>query len=143
MAIADTKMIYEIFELVEKAKTRQDKIDVLKKHETWGLKDVLRGTFDESIKWLLPEGRPPFNANDGHNAPSNLLKQNGKFKYFVSGAGYNNMMPIKREVMFIGMLESIHPKDAEVALCMIAKKSPAKGLTKKLVQEAFPGLILK
>jgi len=35
----------------------------------------------------------------------------------------------------------IHPKDAELILTMVAKKQLAKGLTKKLAQEAFPGLI--
>ena len=40
------------------------------------------------------------------------------------------------------MLESIHPKDAELVVKMINKdKTLAKGLTKKLVKEVFPSLI--
>jgi hypothetical protein len=39
------------------------------------------------------------------------------------------------------MLESIHAEDALIVLDMVAKKSPVKGLTKKLVLEAFPKLL--
>ena len=41
------------------------------------------------------------------------------------------------------MLETVHPKDAELLVGMINKKMPVKGVTKKLVQEAFPDLIVK
>ena len=43
--------------------------------------------------------------------------------------------------MFIEVLEAIHPQDAEIVIKMVAKKTPLKGLTKKLVQEALPDLI--
>jgi hypothetical protein len=39
------------------------------------------------------------------------------------------------------LIEQIHPDDAELLLKMVAKKQLAKGLTKKLVEEAFPGLV--
>ena len=45
--------------------------------------------------------------------------------------------------MFIEMLEAVHPKDAEILLCMKDKKQLVKGLTKKLIQEVFPNLIQK
>ena len=50
---------------------------------------------------------------------------------------------MKREKMFLDILEVIHPKDADVVVGMINKKMPYKGITKKLVQEALPGLISK
>jgi len=59
----------------------------------------------------------------------------------VKGARADSMPAWKRERMFIQMLESIHPADAELVLSMVEKKSPVKFLTKKLVQEAFPKLI--
>ena len=48
---------------------------------------------------------------------------------------------MKREQIFIGVLEAVHPKDAELMLGMINKKS-IKGVTKKVVEEAFPNLIV-
>jgi hypothetical protein len=38
------------------------------------------------------------------------------------------------------MLESIHPDDARVLLAMKDRKLPYKGLTPKLVAEAFPNM---
>ena len=63
------------------------------------------------------------------------------FGYFVNGAKGDGLPAYKRENMFVQLLESIHPADAEIVLSMVAKKSPVKFLTKKLVQEAFPNLI--
>ncbi len=71
------------------------------------------------------------------------MRKYDQFKYFVKGGSGNNLLPIKRETMFIGMLETIHPKDAEIVTNMIKRISPAKGITKALVKEVFPDLIKK
>lgn len=47
----------------------------------------------------------------------------------------------KREMLFIEMLESVHPKDAIILVNMIQKKAPVKGITKQVVQMAFPSLL--
>ena len=49
------------------------------------------------------------------------------------------MTPLKRETLFIGLLESIDPEDAKVLLA--AKDKKLKGITAAIVNEAFPGLI--
>ena len=133
------KYIYEVIEDTQKAKTKADKIKVLKQNETWALKDVLRGTYDSTVAWNLPEGAPPYKACEGHNAPSNLIRKNSQFRYFAKGGV--NMHQIKRERMFIGLIESIHPKDAELVIGMINKKKPT-GITRAVIEEAFPGLLL-
>jgi len=143
MAVSARKLeVFEILEKVENAKTKKDKIAVLQKNEIMPLLDVLRGTFDETIQWNLPGGTPPYTPNNEESYPSTLLKQHRNFKYFVKGLRESNRLnPIRRERMFIDILEAIHPKDAELLVSMINKKSPMKGLTKNLVKEAFPQLI--
>lgn len=141
MAYYVRKLIFEVFEEFETKKTRQEKIECLKKHESAALKDILRCTFDDSIQWLLPKGEPPYNPSKEDSVPSNLLRQNIKLTYFVKGGKGSQLPPFKREKIFLDVLESIHPKDALVLLNSKDKKPPAKGLTKKLVQEAFPNLI--
>ena len=42
--------------------------------------------------------------------------------------------------IFIQLLEAIHPEDAEIMIDMVQRKAP-KGLTKKIVEEAFPKLL--
>ena len=71
------------------------------------------------------------------------LKHNRKFANWVKGGPGEKLPAFRREKLFIDLLETVHPKDAELLCNMIDKKQPAKGITKKLVQEAYPGLILK
>lgn len=139
--MARTLDVYEVFDLFEKAKTRKDKIGVLQQHESWALKDIIKGAMDPKIEWLLPKGEVPYTPSEEYNAPSSLLRKNRDFRYVVKGGAGGQMPSFKREKIFLGIVESIHPKDAELVCAMINKKLPVKGLTVKLVEEAFPGLI--
>jgi hypothetical protein len=142
MAYTRTPEVFEIFQELEQQTTRPKRKEVLLKYkDVAAFTDILRGTFDDSLKFLLPEGKPPYNPNRPESTPSSLLKEHRKFGYFVQGGPGTNMQAFKRENMFIQMLESIHPDDALLVLSMVAKESPVKGLTKKLVQEVFPKLI--
>lgn len=144
MAIKNSFQIFEIIEKIEKVKTKEERVNILKTNDIMPLLDVLRGTFDDSIQWNLPEGAPPYTQSLPESVPSTLLKQHLKFKYFVKGFKESDSLnKIRREKMFIDILESIHPKDAEILIAMINKKSPSVSLNKELIQEAFPGLIQK
>lgn len=136
------KDVFEIFEEFTKAEKRADKISVLQKYkDNKALMDILKGTFDDRIVWLLPAGKPPYEPNKPESTPSTLLKKYRDFPYFAQGGPGTKMPSFKREKMFITLLESIHPADAELVVGMINKKSPVKGLTKKLVSDAFPGWV--
>src|SRR6056300_1896730 len=136
------KQVFEIFEEFEQQTSKAKRKEVLLKYgDNPALKDILRGTFDDSLQFLLPEGKPPYTPNRPESVPSTLLKEHRKFGYFVKGGPGKDMQTFKRERMFIQMLESVHPEDALLILSMVAKKAPVKGLTKKLVQEAIPTLI--
>jgi|DEB0MinimDraft_4_1074332.scaffolds.fasta_scaffold01271_11 hypothetical protein len=143
MAISMKKLeVFEILDKVSSAKTRKDKIDILQKNNIMPIRDVLRGTFDPNIQWNLPSGDVPYTPNKEESYPSTLLKQHMKFKYFVRGLRESeNLNSIKREKMFIEICESVHPEDARILVSMINKKPPVKGLTEKLVKEAYPDLI--
>lgn len=134
--------VFEVLDKVAAAKTKDEKIKILRENESWALKDVLNGTFNEDFKWNLPPGKPPYRASRPESAPTNLLRQNVQFKYFFIGGPGDKLSTVKRESLFIGLLEGIHPDDALVVLNMIAKKPP-KGITKKLAEEAFKGLLSK
>lgn len=139
-----TLRIHEVFEQLGKHKTKAKKIEWLRKNKTHSLSSVLRGAFDDKVVWLLPAGDPPYVAAAPHEETSSLHKQHLKFMYLVKGVREAESIPsFKREKIFLDLLETIHPEDALVVLKMKDKKPPAKGLTKKLVEEAFPGLISK
>ena len=141
MAVTNRKYVFEVIDLASKAKTRQEKIDILRANETWALKDVLRGTYDDTIEFLLPDCEPPYEPADPSSVPSNLIRRNKEFAYFVKNGKGAKLPAVKREGMFIRLLEAIHPEDAKLLVKMICKKQLAKTITKKLVQEAYPQLI--
>lgn len=135
--------VHEIINKARKAKSRKDKIEVLQQYECWALKDLLRGTYDDLVKWNLPPGTPPYEPAKEDSIPSTLHKQHTKFKHFVSGLAGDKLPGVRRERLFIEMLEAIHPADAELLIGMKDKENIGGGITKKLVQEAFPKLIVK
>lgn len=134
------KLVHEVLEEVSKKKSKKEKVAVLKENETWALKDIIRGSMDPTVKWNLPTGTPPYTACEPHNAPANLHRENTKFTYFVKGGKGDSLPAFKRERIFIGMLEGVDPNDAQLLVAMINKETP-KGLTKPVVEEAFPGLL--
>tara|TARA_B100000768_G_scaffold115823_1_gene107197 strand:+ start:1309 stop:1716 length:408 start_codon:yes stop_codon:yes gene_type:complete len=135
-------MISDVINDASKARSKKQKIEILRKNETWALKDILRGTYDENVKWNIPNGRPPYKENQGYNAPSNLLKKHKEFVTFVQGQSGDSMRKIRREQLFITLIESVPPPESELVIDMI-NKIPIKGVTKAVVKEAFPNLIQK
>ena len=103
--------------------------------------NILKYMFDPSIKFLLPEGVPPYKPNM-YDEPKVLLGEANKMYLFIEG-GHKTLKQIKREQIFIQMLELVSAADAELLLSMKDKKSPYKNITKAIVKEAFPGLIVE
>ena len=132
-------LTFEVLEKASKARSKEKKIKILQENETWALKDILIGTYSEEIEFNLPPGEPPYRASQPHNAPTNLQRKNTEFRYFFKGGPGDKMSALKREGLFIGLLESVHPEDAKLVINMI-NKVKIQGITKNVVMEAFPGL---
>lgn len=134
--------VFEIFQKIELETSRPKRLKLMQQYsDVPAFKDILRGMFDDTLEFLLPEGKPPYTPNIPESVPSTLLKKHRQFGYFVKGGPGTSLPAYKRERMFIELLESVHPDDALLVLAMVGKKPPFKGLTKKLVKEAFPNLI--
>jgi hypothetical protein len=131
-----------IFADVAKAKNKKEKKEVLLKHGNNGaLREILKYTYDPNIKFLLPPGDPPYNSVvDETENPTYLYGLIRKLYLFVEG-GNPNLKSQRREYLFIELLESVHPKEAEILLQMKDKKLKCNGLTYNLVKETFPRLI--
>ena len=133
------KYLFEVMQEVAKAKKKTDKVNILKQNETWALKDIIRGSMDKTVKWSLPDGEPPYTPAESHNHPTDLRRQNVKFKFFVQGM-FMDTPKFKKERMFLEMIEGVHPEDAKLVIGMINKETP-KGITRAVVEEAYPGLL--
>jgi hypothetical protein len=134
---------HEIFDQVDKAKTKKEKIAVLHTYSSAALKTVLGYTFDPGVKWLLPETNPPYKALPPNaDQEARLISELKKMYLFVEGPTetQRNLKQAKRELLFINLLEVVDPRDALVVLGMKDGKLPYKGLTRKLVAEAFPNM---
>lgn len=137
-------MVSEVLKNTSKLKTKNERMDYLKEHDSPALRDIIRVNYDEDIVSLLPEGVPPFkkdDAPDGHNL-SSLHKQHKNLAYFFKGK-YSSMNQGKRESMFIGMLETLHADEADLLVAVKDKTMKYKGITKLLVKEVWPNLIVK
>jgi len=133
-------LIFEILDKVRKARKKEDKVRILKENESWALKDVLGGSFDNSISWNLPPGEVPYKPSSPESAPTDLRRKNTDFRFFFKGGPGDKLNRIKRESLFIGLLEGIHPEDAKIVVNMINKKKP-EGVSRNVVEDAFPGLL--
>lgn len=139
--MAVRKSITEILTEAGSFSKKQDKINFLQEWDNPALRIILKYTYDNSVKFLIPDTAPPWNPNEFEDEAKSLLyREARRLRIFVEGGGYDNLNQIKREQLFISLLEDVDNDDANTLVQMIAKKS-FKGLTKKAIMEAFPDLI--
>ena len=132
--------VAEFLEKVGKLKKKEEKIAALQHNDSFVIRTILQGAFDPKIKWALPEGTPPYKPSELVDQENVLIRECRRLVHFVEG-GNPGLKQLRRETLFVEMLESVAPKDA-ILLCAIKdKKLPFKGITVDIVKEAFPGLI--
>jgi hypothetical protein len=103
------------------------------------LAPILRYTFDPTIEWLIPEGEPPYKKNTEKYNEDAFYREIRRLYLFIKG-GNDNLKAMRREVLFIDMLEALPEDDAQLLIAMKDRKLPYKNITPKLVLKAFPGL---
>lgn len=134
--------ISEIIGELANIKTKQGKIEWLKAHDSIPLRQILRINYDSSVEWLLPDTPPPWKNNPVDDAQRDGLfyTEARRLKIFIKDGGYNDLNQVKREGLFISLLEDLDNADAKLLSSMLAKK-PFKGLTLKTLEEAFPNVL--
>jgi hypothetical protein len=133
-------LVHEIFTKINNAKDKPKKIEVLKSNDSPAIRSLLKAAFDPKIQWDLPEGVPPYIKNEAPAGTehTSLLSEARKLYHFIVG-GNNTITKIKKETMFVQMLEGLQEKDAEVLIAIKEKNlnTTFKGLTSAVVKEAF------
>lgn len=131
------KSLYQLLNEISELKTSKEKIQALVTHRNAeAFKVIFRYTYDPNIKWLLPEGSPPYKPCGLIDLEGRLLYELRRLYLFVEG-GNPNLTKSRRETIFIQLLESIHPDDAKLLIGMKDRKLPFKGFNKKLINQAF------
>jgi hypothetical protein len=162
--------IFEILNLASKQRSNVKTVEVLKKYEHIALKSVFIWNFDESIISALPQGDVPYSAVNeqdsfkgtlsekivdavgkmeelGSNSlgsqdqgRSSIRKEYQRFYNFIKG-GNDTLSSLRRETMFINVLQGLHPLEAEiVCLCKDKKLQTKYKITKENVAEAYPDI---
>ena len=133
-------LMHEVLTKVNNAKDKPKKIAVLRENDTPGLRRIIKGSFDPNITWDLPEGSPPFIANEAPEGTEHSLLENEskKFWHFVTGADVATSKT-RKETMFVQILEALSKGEAEVSIAMKDKElhKKYKGLSQAVVKEAF------
>jgi hypothetical protein len=132
----------EILDLVSKQRSNSKKVEVLKEYENDALKSMLIWNFDESVISVLPSGEVPYKPNESPLGTdhSSLRREFKHFYNFVKG-GNDSLPSLRRETIFIQILEGLHPSEAEV-LCLVKDKQLQSKfkITKDIVSEAYPDI---
>jgi len=160
--------VFEILELASKQRSNAKKVEVLKTYEHDSLKSIFIWNFDETVISLLPEGAVPYGdvtdqnvysgnlsdnlsreAKGGESATGQDLNGRGRTSlrreyqnlyHYVRG-GNNSLSTIRREMMFINLLQGLHPKEAEVIVLTKDKKLTDKyKISFENVKEAYPDI---
>ena len=134
--------IFEILDLVGAQRSKAKKVEILQEYRDPSLVSILIWNFDDTVVSIIPEGEVPYNPNEvpvGTDHTS-LRREYRNLYHFVQG-GNTSLSTIRRETMFIQMLEGLHPRESEI-LCLIKdKKLTTKyKLTYEVVKEAYPDI---
>ena len=140
-------LVHELLEAVDSERVKAKKVNLLRQHGDDSFKMVMIWNFDPSVVSVLPEGSVPYQpvdtaelADKDKGVPSRTTIRNSAngFYRFVKG-GDDQLNKIKRESLFINLLETLPQKEAEILILTKDKRLQTQyGITKELVSEAWP-----
>ena len=135
-------LVSEILDAASKARSKAKKVEILQEFDSPALRAVLIWNFDESARSMLPEGDVPYSPNEAPKGTDHnrLTSEYKNLYHFVKG-GNDTLAPLRRESMFIQLLERLHAEEAEV-ICLTKDKNLTSKykLTRDVVAEAFPDI---
>lgn len=141
-------MKYSISEILEAADSHtniEDKAQILRQNDSTTLRDIFIYTYHPNIEFLLPKGLTPnevWTLNKYPDSEGVLYTEIKKFYLFVKG-GNDRITPLKREQLWINLLEKLDAKDAILVQYVKDKSLPYPGITPEVINLAFPELLPK
>ena len=141
MAVQTYTMLFsEILDKVHKAKTKDQKIKILRENNSDSLRMFLKAAFDPKIEWVFPEGPVPYTPNDAPAGTDHsvLAMESKRLWHCIKGAD-NQTKQARKEQMFFQMLEGLQQEEAKILVIAKDKKlhQHYKGLSSNVVREAF------
>ena len=159
---------FEVLDAASKQRSKAKKVEVLRRYAHDSILTLLIWNFDETAISALPPGDVPYGNNREDNSMTGTLsdkindavgkmnemgsnslgsqdqgkasirKEYTKFYNFIKG-GNDSLSSLRRETMFINILEGLHPLEAEILVLVKDKRLTDKyKITKEVVSEAYP-----
>ena len=133
--------VIETLEMVDEAKTRDEKREILKSRDNYATRALLQLNFHPDVKWHIPKGAPPYTpSQESDSTEGSIHFEVKKLNYFVKGGGHDLSM-LKRESMYVQLLERVDAKDAKLLISVKDQNLSYKGLSYKLVRDVWPDLL--
>tara|TARA_B100001769_G_scaffold73219_1_gene54950 strand:- start:1015 stop:1434 length:420 start_codon:yes stop_codon:yes gene_type:complete len=134
--------MHEVLQKVSNAKTKKEKIKLLQEMNSNALRMLLIINFDDSVVSMLPPGNVPYTPNDAPEGTEHTIleKEARLLHHFFKGG--SNVSQVKRENMFVQMLEGLNAGEAEALILAKDKKIGKRWkITKACVSEAYPSIV--
>ena len=162
---------FEVLEAASKQRTKARKIEVLQRYAHNSIMALFIWNFDETAISALPPGDVPYGNTREDNSMTGTLsdkindavdkmnemgsaslgsqdqgkasirKEYTKFYNFIKG-GNDSLSSLRRETMFINILEGLHPLEAEILVLVKDKRLGDKyKITKEIVSAAYPQIV--
>ena len=134
--------VHEVLDLVDSQRTKAKKIQILQEYSDDALKAILIWNFDPTAISIIPSGPVPYKENEvpvGTDHTS--LRREWKNLYHFLKGGNDSLSTMRRETMFIQMLEGLHPEEAKI-ICLVKDKDLESRykITYEIVQQAYPDI---
>ena len=141
-ALPPNPFVHEILEYVGKQRSKVSKVQALKEYRNDALVSILIWNFDETVVSMMPEGEVPFTPNESPLGTDHTsLRREAKNLYHFVKGGNDSLNGIRRETMFIQMLEGLHPSEARVViLAKDGRLDEEYAVTYDQVAEAYPDI---
>ena len=171
MDLPNSPLMFEILDLASRQRSKAKKVEVLQKYECMTLKSLFIWNFDDTVISELPEGDVPYGDpedqtkyngtlsenladksrkmyTDGNfslgsadtNGRTTLRAQTRNFYHFVKG-GNDSLSGMRRESMFINLLQSVHPLEAEImVLVKDGLLENTYKVSREIVEQAYPDI---
>ncbi len=165
-------LIFEILDLASRQRSKAKKVEVLQRYDCLTLKSLFIWNFDDTVVSELPEGDVPYGDPEDQtkyngtlsenladtarqmytegnfslgsadtNGRTTLRAQTRNFYHFVRG-GNAGLSGMRRESMFINLLQSVHPLEAEImVLVKDGLLENTYKISKDVVEQAYPDIV--
>ena len=162
--------VFEVLDAASKQRSKANKVKVLQKYSHPSIKALMIWNFDETVISLLPPGEVPYATNledetatgtlsekindavskmselrttslgSQDQGKASIRKEFTKFYNFIKG-GNDALSSLRRETMFINVLQGLHPLEAEILILVKDKDLETKyKISKDVVSQAYPDI---